>query len=112
MLAANAFGCSTDVGQKQALDFHLTVYANQPAENPGQEAWDADALIAMGNDAGIDGTEWESCVRDQPYEDWVAQVASSQLDAGVSQTPTVFIDGERFDRAGDFEAALDEAAGQ
>lgn len=108
VLAANAFGCSADVGEQEALDFHLTVYANQPPENPGQEAWSADDLIAMGGEAGIEGADWESCVNDQPYADWVQQVAASQLDAGVTSTPTVFIDGEQVNPA-DFEKQLDEA---
>lgn len=108
-LAANAFGCSADVGQQEALDFHLTVYANQPAENPGQEAWNADDLIAMGNQVGIEGDDWESCVRDQPYSDWVKQVASSQLDAGITSTPTVLIDGEKVTDITGFEKALEEA---
>lgn len=107
-LAANAFGCSSDAGQQQALDFHLTVYANQPEENPGQEAWNADDLIAMGNQVDINGADWESCVRDQPYSDWVTQVASSQLDAGITATPTVFIDGKQVNPA-EFETKLDEA---
>lgn len=108
-LAANAFGCAADVGQTEALDFHLTVYANQPEENPGQEAWDADALIAMGNEVGLEGDTWESCVRDQPYSDWVAQVASSQLDAGITSTPTVLIDGKKVDDLAAFEKTLEEA---
>lgn len=110
-LAANAFGCSTDAGEQQALDFHLTVYANQPAEVPGQEAWSADDLIGWGNDVGIEGAEWESCVNDQPYAGWVEQVAASQGDAGITSTPTVFIDGEEFEIGQDLDAAIDEALG-
>jgi protein-disulfide isomerase len=110
-LAANAFGCATDAGEQQALDFHLTVYANQPAEVPGQEAWSADDLIGWGNDVGIEGTEWESCVNDQPYAGWVEQVAATQGDAGITSTPTVFIDGEEFELGQDLDAAIDEALG-
>jgi protein-disulfide isomerase len=109
VLAANAFGCAADVGEAEALDFHLTVYANQPEENPGQEAWDADALIAMGNTVGLEGDAWESCVRDQPYSDWVAQVAASQLDAGITSTPTVLIDGKKVANITEFGKTLDEA---
>ena len=107
--AANALGCAADVGEQQALDFHLTVYANQPAETPGQPAWSTDDLIGWGNDVGIEGDEWETCVTDLTYADWVAQVANSQADAGITSTPTVFIDGEKFDLEGDLDAAIDEA---
>ena len=110
VLAANAFGCATDVGEQQALDFHLTVYANQPPEVQGQQAWSADQLISWGNDVGIDGGEWENCVNDLTYEGWVTQVQTTMSGAGITQTPTVFLDGEKFDLgAGDLNAAIDEA---
>lgn len=93
VLAASAFGCAIDEGK--GLEFHNLVYENQPAENPGQEAWSEDDLIGWGNDVGITGDTWESCVRDLTYEGWVEQVAGSQVDAGVDSTPTVFVDGVR-----------------
>ena len=110
VLAANAFGCATDAGEQQALDFHLTVYANQPSEVQGQPAWSADQLIGWGNDIGIDGGDWENCVNDLTYEGWVTQVQTTMSGAGITQTPTVFLDDEKFDlNAGDLNAAIDEA---
>jgi protein-disulfide isomerase len=109
-LAANAFGCATDAGQQQALDFHLTVYGNQPEETPGQDAWTAEQLIGWGNDSGIAGSEWESCVNDMPYAGWVTQVQTTMGNEGISQTPTVFLDGKEFDLSqGDLGAAIDQA---
>lgn len=107
--AANAFGCAADVGEPEALDFHLTVYANQPPENPGQEAWSTDDLIGWGNDVGIEGDDWETCVTDQTYAGWVEQVATSQGSEGITSTPTVFIDGEEFTIGDDLGAAIDDA---
>jgi protein-disulfide isomerase len=107
--AANAFGCAADAGEQEALDFHLTVYANQPAENAGQEAWNTEDLIGWGNDAGIDGDEWETCVTDQTYAGWVEQVARSQGSEGITSTPTVFVDGEKFPLGDDLGAAIDDA---
>ena len=110
VLAANSFGCATDVGQQQALDFHLTVYDNQPAETPGQPAWSAEQLIGWGGDVGIEGTEWEDCVNDLSYEGWVTQVQTTMSGAGITQTSTVFLDGEKFDlQTGDLDAAIDQA---
>jgi protein-disulfide isomerase len=107
--AANAFGCAADAGEQQAIDFHQTVYANQPSESPGQEAWTTEDLIGWGNDVGIEGSEWESCVTDQTYAGWVEQVAKSQGAAGVTTTPTIFIDGKSFNPGGDLDAAIDDA---
>lgn len=107
--AANAFGCAADAGEQEALNFHQTVYANQPPESPGQEAWTTEDLIGWGNEAGIEGGEWESCVTDQTYAGWVEQVAKSQGAAGVTATPTIYVNGEKFNPSDDLGAALDDA---
>jgi protein-disulfide isomerase len=93
-LAANAFGCAA-TSEAQALPFHLTVYDNQPPEQPGTEAWTADDLVGWGNDVGITGDEWTSCVNDETYSAWVEDVQASSTDAGVTGTPTLFVDGKR-----------------
>jgi protein-disulfide isomerase len=110
LLAANAFGCSAASGQDLALAFHATVYENQPEENPGTQAWSEADLAGWGNDVGVSGDEWDNCVTGDTYSDWVGQVAAGQVDAGVTSTPTIFVDGERFDPAGDLAAAIDAAA--
>jgi hypothetical protein len=69
------------------------VYENQPAENPGQDAWTSSDLVGWGNQVGITGGDWETCVNEVTYRGWAEQVASSQTDAGVTSTPTVFVDG-------------------
>ncbi len=107
--AANAFGCAADAGETKALAFHQLVYENQPEETPGQEAWSAEDLIGWGNDVGIEGSDWETCVTDQTYAGWVEQVAKSQASADIQQTPTIFIDGEKFNPGDDLGAALDAA---
>ncbi|HVQ17457.1 MAG TPA: thioredoxin domain-containing protein, partial [Actinomycetes bacterium] len=96
-LAANAFGCSAAAGEKTALAYHTLLYDKQPEENAGHEAWTVDDLVGWGSDVGLTGTDWSGCVTDGNFNDWVSQVAASQIDAGVTGTPTVFIDGKRFD---------------
>lgn len=90
--AAAAFGCAIDAGK--GLEFATKLYEVQPEENPGHEAWTIDDLIGYGNDVGITGSAWESCVTDQKYAGWAEQVAASQTDAGISSTPTVLVDGK------------------
>lgn len=109
-LAANAFGCVADVGAQQALDYHLTLYENQPEENPGTEAWTSEQLIGWANDVGATGSEVEDCINSMTYEGWVDQVQTSMSDEGITGTPTVFVDGETFDwQNGDIEATIDDA---
>jgi protein-disulfide isomerase len=90
--AASAFGCAIDEGK--GLEFARKLYEVQPEENPGTDAWTTQDLIGYGNDVGISGDTWATCVTDMTYEGWAQQVASSQTDAGVSSTPTVLVDGE------------------
>lgn len=109
VLAANAFGCSAVSGETAALDFHAKLFEVQPPEQPGTPAWSNEDLIGWGGEVGVDDAGWSDCVNNGTYNDWVSQVAASQVDAGVTGTPTVFIDGERWE-GGDLAAAIDAAA--
>jgi protein-disulfide isomerase len=108
-MAANAFGCVADAGEKQALDYHLTLYANQPEENRGHDAWTSEQLIGWGNDVGVEGSDFEDCVNNMTYSGWVSQVQSSMANNGITSTPTVFVDGQEFDVSGDLSATIDQA---
>jgi protein-disulfide isomerase len=88
--AANAFGCAADAGR--AGEYLTVLFENQPPEGSG--GFTTEDLVAFGGDAGITGSDFEQCVEDVTYADWVANVATSQREAGVSATPTVFVDGE------------------
>jgi protein-disulfide isomerase len=89
--AANAFGCAAD--QSLADEYQRVLFENQPPEGTG--GFTTTDLVALGADAGITGSEFESCVQDGRYADWVANVAASQSEAGIVATPTVFIDGDQ-----------------
>ena len=105
-LAANAFGCSGAAGPEKSLDYQGLLFEKQPPEQPGVDAWTAADLVTWGGDVGISGESWEQCVNDNTYGDWVEQVAASQVDAGVTGTPTVFVDGERFNLEQDLTPVL------
>jgi len=97
LLAANAFGCAAASGDEPTLTFHQKVYAQQPTENPGSPAWDNATLIQWAKDSGVTGADFEACVNDGTHDDWVAQVASSGVDAAINQTPTLYINGSKVD---------------
>lgn len=96
-LAANAFGCSAASGEEAAMAYHSKIFTEQPPEESmGAPAWSNDDLISWGKDVGVDDGDWSNCVADNTYGGWVDQVAASQVDAGVSSTPTITINGETF----------------
>jgi len=90
--AANAFGCAIDQGQTH--EFYDAVFAAQGAES---EPFTNEALIEIGASIGIDSPEFESCVNDGTYDGWADNLDISQAEAGVTGTPTIFLNGELTD---------------
>ncbi len=88
--AANAFGCAAD--QSRAGEFLTVLFENQPQEGTG--GFTTDDLVALGAEAGVTGSEFESCVEGGRYAAWVANVAASQSEAEIAATPTVLVDGQ------------------
>ena len=110
-LAANAAGCAADEGQ--FLQFHKLLFANQPRENSG--AWSASYFTTLSLGLGITSKEYEKCVNNSLYKDWVVNVANEGAKRNVNSTPTVFINGKEIDRdkaynsLGEFMLAVSKA---
>ena len=110
--AANAGYCAADEGR--FLDFHKAMYAIQsPIENSG--FWNPDNLIRIGEKVGITSESFATCVRDDAKRDLVNTVAESMMKYGVEGTPTVFINGNEWNRTSpafdleEFRAAVEAA---
>ena len=110
-LAANAAGCAADEGQ--FLQFHKLLFANHPRENSG--AWSASYFTTLSLGLGITSKEYEKCVNNNLYKDWVVNVANEGAKRNVNSTPTVFINGKEIDRdkaynsLGEFMLAVSKA---
>lgn len=83
--ANNAFACAADEGM--ASEFIDAAFAAQGTQ------WSTSQLVDLGEQAGIGG-DYESCVRDDTYEDWSREVESAAQDYQVEGTPTVFVNGQ------------------
>jgi protein-disulfide isomerase len=93
--AANASFCAADEGQY--LDFHKALYAVQsPIENSG--FWSNETLVKMGKKIGITSTTFENCVNKGSKVDLVQANYDSMSKFGVQGTPTVFINGKKWER--------------
>jgi protein-disulfide isomerase len=100
--AANAGACAND--ENKFVDMHLALYANQPAsENSG--TWSNDRLIEIGKASGISSSAFSDCVKSAKYQGWVGKVAEAGSKAGVSSTPTVFVNGKEIDRNTEYFSA-------
>jgi protein-disulfide isomerase len=93
--AANASFCAADEGQ--FLDFHKAIYAVQsPLENSG--FWSNETLVNMGKKIGLTSTTFENCVTEGSKVDLVQANYDSMSKFGVQGTPTVFINGKKWER--------------
>ncbi len=87
--AANAFGCAIDEGFTH--EYYDAVFAAQGDESV---SFTNEQLIDIGGEVGIDSDQFAGCVNGGDYDGWVDNVASTQLDSGVTGTPTIFLNGE------------------
>lgn len=110
--AANASFCAADEGQY--LDFHHALYAVQsPLENSG--FWSNETLVNIGKKIGITSTTFADCVTKGSKVEVVKANYDSMNKFGVQGTPTVFINGKKWERAQnefileEFKAAVEAA---
>jgi protein-disulfide isomerase len=93
--AANASFCAADEGQ--FLDFHKAIYTVQSSlENSG--FWSNETLVSIGKKIGIESTTFEDCVNKGSKVDLVQANADSMSKFGIQGTPTVFINGKKWER--------------
>ena len=93
--AANASFCAAVEGQ--FLDFHKAIYTIQsPVENSG--FWSNETLVNIGKKIGITSTKFEDCVTKGSKVDLVQANYDSMSKFGVQGTPTVFINGKKWER--------------
>jgi len=93
--AANASFCAADEGQY--LDFHKAIYAVQSSvENSG--FWSNETLVEIGKKIGITSTKFVDCVTKGSKVDLVQANSDSMSKFGVQGTPTVFINGKKWER--------------
>ena len=73
--------------------YHEYVFANQPPE--GEEWATTNKLMSFAEEAGVTETEQlQTKIQEQAYESPIRETSQAAVDAGVSRTPTLVIDGE------------------
>jgi len=118
---ANAAACVADADPDAFLDVNTALYAQQPGENT--RGLTDDEIVELVQGAGVTDPAVESCIRDGAYEDWVADATTRALEGplpgtdlpAVSGTPTVLVDGQRYEGgltdAAAFAAFVTEVSG-
>ena len=90
--AAAAYGCAVDAGKGE--EYHSVLYANQP-ETEG-DGWTDQQLLSFAEQAGITGeakTTFDKCLTDRTYVTWAVNGTQAMQEAGVSGTPSLYLNG-------------------
>ncbi|HSU70821.1 MAG TPA: thioredoxin domain-containing protein [Micrococcaceae bacterium] len=98
--AANAAACVANESPEKYNAFFQKLYADQPAENSAGLS-NAD-LKKMATDVGA--KDISSCVDAGTYRPYVKVITAEALAYGINGTPSVFVDGQKWDGSGDFKA--------
>lgn len=89
-VAANAAECANEQGK--FWEFHDYLYKNQPSETD-TSLYTVDSLTQIAGTLGMDTTQFNSCLSANKYDKNVSDDLAAGQKAGVSGTPTVFING-------------------
>ena len=91
---ANAIATVVDAAPDQVWAFHTALYDAQPEE--GTSGLDDRRIGEIAADAGVPADVVDR-FGERTYDGWVASATEEAFGSGVSGTPTVNIDGEKFD---------------
>jgi protein-disulfide isomerase len=88
--AANASMCAAEQGK--FWEYHDYLFANWNSENAG--AYSDKRLVAFAESLGLDMGAFNDCFKENRYRDDIQQDLSDGTRAGVTGTPSVFVNGQ------------------
>ncbi|CCQ15298.1 putative uncharacterized protein [Rhodococcus sp. AW25M09] len=89
--AASASICVAENDRDNWMNWHNTMFEQQPPEN-GTGLTD-DNLVEIAAAAGADSPATASCITDGSYTDWVTSQTQSVIGEGINGTPNVRVNG-------------------
>lgn len=105
--AAQAAHCAQDQGY--FWEYHDKIFEVTASENPA--ALSDDKLRQMASEIGLDADAFDRCLSSGKYIGFVEQSYQEGRNAGVSSTPTFFINGRKVEGAlpfAEFEKVIEE----
>jgi len=88
--AANASMCAAEQGR--FWDYHDMLFANWNGENAG--AYSDKRLVAFAESLGLDMQKFSACFEANRYKDQIEKDRADGTKAGVTGTPSVFVNGK------------------
>ncbi len=90
VVAGNAAECANEQGK--FWEMHDYFYENQPSESD-TSLYNSDKLTPIAESLGMNGSQFKSCLDSKKYDKNVQDDLAAGQKAGVSGTPTIFING-------------------
>lgn len=84
-------------GNKKYWQFHQAVYDNQGDEQEDWATTDVLVKLAKKHVPGVDVDKLQSDIKNQKYMNRIKADADKGTDAGVTGTPTIFVNGKKLD---------------
>jgi len=92
LAAGSAAACVAENNAQKWPDFHTALFANHSQTSDG---WGAKDFVAFAGSMGITDKDTVACITDARYTDWITSNTAASRDAGVTGTPTLFINGKQ-----------------
>lgn len=89
--SAGAAICVAENDRDAFLDFHNSMFEQQPAE--GGSGLSNEEIAAIAASSGADSPETASCIENGSYTEWVTSHTQTVLAEGINGTPNVRVDG-------------------
>jgi protein-disulfide isomerase len=93
ILASEAAKCAGDQGKY--WEYHDILFANQKGENQG--AFVAANLVKFANQIGLNEADFKACTDSRKHKTDVELETQQGIGYGVQATPTIFINGQKFE---------------
>lgn len=97
--AALASECANEQGK--FWEYHDLLFANQNGENQG--AFRNSVLQRLAEELGLDVDQFSSCLSSAKYRSKIEQDRVEGTQKGVQSTPTIFINGQKYEGALPFQ---------
>ncbi|MGC4106417.1 MAG: thioredoxin domain-containing protein [Thermomicrobiales bacterium] len=103
--AAEGGYCAADQGK--FWDFYALLYSKQTGENVGN--FTTEKLISYAQEGGLDVTTFTTCLNNRTHLQDVLDSRQQGTDAGVTGTPTFFVNGTKILGSGKLEETIESA---
>lgn len=107
-VAGSSAVCALDQGAWSG--YHEALFALQP-EGEDRSGFAEETYTQAAEQAGLSGEaldEWQQCTDDRTYVDYVQGVDDATTEEGIRSTPTVVVDGTRFN----WSSVIDQQSGE